>query len=65
MRQGRRIYLEQLAGVSERRWTATDAVLYQSSAQAHSARRLKGLVDEPLEGDLTDVEYTTDDRFPR
>ena len=24
---------------------------------------LKGLVDEPLEGDITDVEYTTDDRL--
>ena len=24
---------------------------------------LKGLVDEPLDGDITDVEYTTDDRL--
>ena len=24
---------------------------------------LKGLVDEPLDGDITDVEYTTDDRM--
>ena len=25
--------------------------------------RQEGLVDEPLDGDITDVEYTTDDRL--
>lgn len=31
--------------------------------QTRLSVNLKGLVDEPLDGDITDVEYTTDDRM--
>ena len=39
LQQGRGLRMEQLARISQRRWTATNPMLHHGSAKAHPVRR--------------------------